>query len=931
MSNQCEPTSILVPPKVSVIAKMNAFFHRLKIHFIFANRRHPALLYLWCFLIPACLMTFMHAVIGVFPFGEMSVLTLDLNAQYVFFFEALREWVWGDNSILYSFARSLGGEFVGIYAYYLASPLSYIVVLFPRAWITEALYLMFVIKCGLCGLTFGFFLRNKDKTKPLWTILFSTMYALIGYATIMQHNTMWFDNMYLLPLIVLGLYELMLHKRYKLYTICLAVAILSNFYIGYMTCIFILIYSFFLYFSLSPQRRNPKGEKAHFLRAFMRIGLFSIIAVLIACLIILPAYYALSFGKTEFSKPDYSLSSRFALVDIFKQFLFCSYDTVRPEGLPIVYCGILTLMAIPLYMACKRIRIRERLCHFLFALVLLCGMSVNTIDMIWHGFQAPNWLNYRYSFMLCFILVYMAARSISHLYAIPRKTIVYIATSLILLIALVTYQQYKMVLDTFTTLFSVAFILAYTVLLYKLLSVPTQKKVRKHLKIILVMVVCIELTLNGIYDLIQLWYDVGMSSRASYTDYLKEWRPIIAEVQDEDTDFYRMEKLPYRRMNDPSALYFRGVTASTSTLHADTIAFLEYMGISADSHWSEYAGSSPVTDSVLGIRYVMDYTGNTRVSRTYTLYKTDGSHDIYLNSNALPIAFCVSNQLNQLSFTPQDYQNPDERKHIDDVYSVFERMNILLGTMLGIEKVEVYQPLTGFTMEEDSNLSSYGTGYHKRYYIRGFQEGDQATLTITIPESNGKEVYAHFPSQHMRDGTSLTINGGASTPWFNNSYYGTLYVGEIDEGTKGTMSITVAGEDGFYMAKEDEVESYFYMLDESLYQSVFETLKEGGFSISSYTESSFEGTINVPEYRTTVMTTLPYDQGWKITVDGKAIETYETLDALLAFDLTPGTHSINMTYKPDIYPTALKLCLVGCGMLAFIMAAEFVYRKHFQK
>ena len=106
--------------------RLEDWFHRAKIYLIFAQRHHPNLFYLWCFLLPAAIMTFCHACLGVFPFGRMSVLTLDLNAQYVFFFEALRDWVWGEGSLLYTFSRSLGGEFLGIYAYYLASPLSYI-------------------------------------------------------------------------------------------------------------------------------------------------------------------------------------------------------------------------------------------------------------------------------------------------------------------------------------------------------------------------------------------------------------------------------------------------------------------------------------------------------------------------------------------------------------------------------------------------------------------------------------------------------------------------------------------------------------------------------------------------------------------------------------------------------------------------------------
>ena len=70
----------------------------------------------WCFLLPLAMMLFIYVLDGVFPFGKRSILVLDLNGQYVGFFGALRDAVWGDGSLLYSFARTLGGEMMGIYA-----------------------------------------------------------------------------------------------------------------------------------------------------------------------------------------------------------------------------------------------------------------------------------------------------------------------------------------------------------------------------------------------------------------------------------------------------------------------------------------------------------------------------------------------------------------------------------------------------------------------------------------------------------------------------------------------------------------------------------------------------------------------------------------------------------------------------------------------
>ena len=96
-------------------------------------------------LIPFILTFLLYVAKAHYPFGESSVLVIDLSAQYYGFFEALRNFVVeGDSSLLYSFSRSLGGEFMGIFDYYIASPFSYIVCLFPQDRMLEALLCLLV-------------------------------------------------------------------------------------------------------------------------------------------------------------------------------------------------------------------------------------------------------------------------------------------------------------------------------------------------------------------------------------------------------------------------------------------------------------------------------------------------------------------------------------------------------------------------------------------------------------------------------------------------------------------------------------------------------------------------------------------------------------------------------------------------------------------
>ena len=350
-------------------------------------------------LIPAILFFLIYLSRGLYPFGNGTVLVLDLNGQYVYFFEALRNTVLEGGSLLYSWSRALGGEFMGMYAYYIASPLSYLICLFPEDKTQEFLLIMFLIKAALCGGTMGFYLHNHSKNRnKISVIIFSVMYALSAYCVVHQSNTMWIDAVMWLPLVTLGVERVVKYGRFKTFVIFLALTLASNFYIGYMVCIFVLLYYFFFMIAYKENgMNNPLSEKLHFPKSFVRMGVFSLIAIGMAALIVFCAYYSLQFGKNEFTDPSWELIMKFDFFDLLFKLLPSSYDTVRIDGLPFVYCGLLAVILAPLFFLCKKIPLRERIASGVFLMIFVLSFMISVTDLIWHGFQKPQWLNARYS------------------------------------------------------------------------------------------------------------------------------------------------------------------------------------------------------------------------------------------------------------------------------------------------------------------------------------------------------------------------------------------------------------------------------------------------------------------------------------------------------------------------------------------------------
>lgn len=244
-------------------------------------------LYFLAFAIPVIIMYIAYALFKVYPFGEESVLVLDLNGQYVYYFEALRDAFWGEESILYNWSRNLSGGYAGIIGYYLASPFTLIVMLLPRTMLLGSLQIMILAKLGTAGVTFSYYLQKSKKMSPLQTIIFSTLYALCAYGVIQAMNPMWLDGVLLLPLIILGVEYLVNDGRKLNYIIPLAIMFISNFYIGYIIGIFTFLY--FVFYICSGRNEMGRKFKAYdYWKTFLRFAGSTGVALLCSAFMIIP-------------------------------------------------------------------------------------------------------------------------------------------------------------------------------------------------------------------------------------------------------------------------------------------------------------------------------------------------------------------------------------------------------------------------------------------------------------------------------------------------------------------------------------------------------------------------------------------------------------------------------------------------------------------
>lgn len=928
--------------------------------------------YFLAFFLPVVLICIAYAIFGLTPLsssGEHSVLCLDLNGQYVYYFEAIRDAFHGDGSILYNWSRNLSGGYLGVIGYYLASPFTLIVILLPRTMILEALLIMIVCKLGAASVTFCYYARKSKHVQPMIAVILGSMFGMCAYGIIQTIDPMWLDGLVCLPMIVLGIEYLVDDGRKVNYIIPLALICIANFYIGFMCCIFTAIY-YVYYVCFGSDKIKFKANEL--VKITGRMAVASIVALCCAAFMLIPIYNALGLGKFDFTQPDYSFKTQFTPLEFIAQFCVNQYNSVNVEGKPEVYCGVLAFLCIPLFFLNQRIPIRKRCGYAFLCILMFTCMLVRPIDMLWHGGQMPNWLPFRYSFIFSFIILSMAAMTLRYATSIKKS---YLGGSLVVmsvLLLIIDKKQYlnmkgAVYLDTYKSIWVTIILLAVYCALILLIS---KKNLSKDLSLVLMVslltVVSVELTYNAKCEFEDIHTEVAYSSKKSYEQYVETGREMVERLYDYDDSFYRTEKTYVRTVNDNAGFKIRGLTHSSSVMNAKILKFIEAMGYSCSTYYSRYEGNTPLSDSFLGIKYVFDKGDehknvmkkgeNSDVESAYNLVYSDQQQsqseselnvNIYQNPNALSLGFMASADIKRINAFGND--NP------------FNSQNLLLSTASGNTTFDsagnfgdwhkYYKdiPVTRELRLNQVYTEPYGdqTNYREIKKEDG-SHADDPTVDIFIETQTEEPLYLFFKTENQskvnlwmsdqwnEDANSMLNTDGTPAsslgPYFDSDYYRILYVGQYPAGQQLQIRMTLLTDDAGAKEKYMIVKNFFFChFDSALFEQDMALLQNEAsqWNLTKYGGRTLEGTITAGENQI-MMTSIPAEPGWKIWVDGVRYKYPEVIDgvnvdsdyvtlfqAMIGVELEPGEHTVKMKYTPPGFNAGLFMLV--CGIFCIVL------------
>ena len=838
-------------------------------------------------LIPAVMILAIFLLFSITPFGHRTWLTIDLGQQYVDFFSYYQDTLLHHpEQFFYSFSKSIGGEMVSLWSYYLLSPFNLIFLLIPRSAIAMGVSLLIFLKLVSCTVSFAVVLDVKFKQRNGTALLFALSYGFMSYLSANQFNVMWLDALIALPLIVLGV-DALLQKRNPLYYVLpLSLTILSNYYTGYMICLFLG-----LYFPYAFLMMNDSFSWKTFGKQFGRFIFYSVLSIGLMMVILLPTFYSLLGSKGTATTIAWSLTSEYNPLLMVSKLFLGSFDFQEMQkGYPNIFVGSLALFSFLGYFKEKRISLFQRLYALFITVIILISFNIEMLDKLWHAGQFPNWYSYRFSFLFSFWIVFLGYQ-----WALKKTTIGVRETFVYFILILVAGIGFILFPQDYLQGWQIALGFGLSMgILYSLILIGRGK--RMHQKFLISFVV-IELLLNSIITLSRLGYEMN-SEFSAYQSSLENWSTVLRPAKNE---FYRSEKTMLRSKNDSLQVPTYGVSHFSSTFEKETERFFDAIGVRQGNAYVNYSNGTLLTDALLGIKNTFiettDATYNERWERKdledfSTIASFDEGH-IVTNPNALSIAYPMKAILKSMKVPtnhPITMQN--------------QLANALSGTT---SPKNIFTKVPYETTFE--NISASPVVYQRVQLEDNTRFG---TITLTFTPETNDPIYLEMAGTIGEEDLEMTLNGEPYAFYPVQSKPVLLSVAKNQKGHPQTLQIIVKA-DGFEFSKLS-----LYSLNTTLLNERLEQTKAQELKLETFSATQFSGTMDVLE-DSTVLTTIPYSKGWKVWVDGQEVQTYKILDSLLGFTISKGAHHIEYRYTTPFLLEGSLVSLASLLLLSYIL------------
>ena len=855
---------------------------------------------------------------GYQPFGDSrSMLYSDMYHQYYPFFVSFRNMLRNGESLLYNWNIGMGLDFVGLFSYYLASPLNLVTVLLPEGWMLGYFSLLVPIKLSLASLFFAIFLKKTFLQDDLSLTLFGAFYGLCAWALGYQWNVMWLDTFALLPLVALGTIALLRDGKFFLYTISLFLSVFINYYIGLFTCIFVFL--IFICYEICRFKSISK-----LISDLMRIAVFSLLAIGMTVILELPTLAALQTTQSSVNKFPVGFKLNIAdentwlgLLDAMRQVLGNMGGGLTPsfkEGLPNLYCGVGSIVLAFLYLTCGQIRLRDKICSVLLLIFFILSFIIRQLDYIWHGFHFTNMIPYRFSFLYSFVLLYMAYKAflLRHHFKLWQLIVAGVLSLAILACSESITDPVYIAYNLIFFLLYVS-ILVYPTLLPKLPEEATkaqrstyETQQQKH-RSLSAMLLAITMGLELVMNLINFGVSFPYTGVSNYPKGKENTEHAISYMKEREQDslIYRAEVTHSQTLNDGALNNYYGISTFTSSANVKVTEFMRDLGYGAKNTYNRYCfeESSPVANLFLGLKYMIERDGNVEMNSYFDVVESFGNVHLLQNNAYLPLGFLADLQLPNVDFSKNtatfDFQNEllsAATGITEDVWSYTDRDSLIISSENVVIKTKNG---AGFCTYESSDKSGTIT------YTYSIEEEGFLCLDLNLPKKNSYNVY---------------MNGAKL---FNETYSipQSIAVSDVHPGDVVEIKLTCKANENSNMNIKAAI------LDETVFREAYDILSASVWEPDEFTNTKIGGTISCNRDGL-LYTSVPQNGNWTAYVDGKETDIILIGDCMIAVQISEGDHTFSLHYHNEAFSLGLKISLVCAVIFGFLTFGAYFPKQH---
>ncbi len=795
---------------------------------------------------PFIILLAMFALAGIAPFGEHTLLCSH-NEQWFSLLEQWRSVLDGSGSIMYSFSEGLGGDFYSRWADGLCSPFLLIVSAMESDAIPQSFTIVTLVRSVFAGFFTFLMLRRLSGHTSMSAAAFAVAYASGSQFFLSFLAPSYADAAVFLPLAAAGIALLCEKGRATLFFCGASVYLLCCGRLWPLLILFSTAY--FVWCQLVLGVREG---------LWARLGLFvaSLAAAIGAAMVTLLPSFTISADMSTAIYPirDVDTAGFFDLLASLFAGVFSS-----ESAMPLLFCSAITLLMLPLYFFNSRLPLGERQVCALFLLLLTVSMCVPVMCWLWLGFSVPTGTVTCCGCVFCLFAVSAAVRLTAQPMRVKvSKVLLSWMICAGLFLAALIFGSVKFSLSS--VIFIAAFITMYAAITIIALS---GKGISVGFCVVILVCVGCECALAGTLALENTAEKLPLSTTSELTTSQREeynLESIIAgSEQNGPSSFFRI-----RGGDVPGCSRIDSGTSLTP----EAARLLEVLGISNGT------GYTPVTDALLSIKYTVDDPEADR----YTGVGSTGRHSVYRNDSLLGLCITTPNQMQALTTFSN---NP------------FIAQNELVSAMAGAErKLFVDAVLTG---REGSNASIVETA--DGIEIVPGTDGGTANFTVLIPTDGPLYMYLGCSSDEP-----ITISANGNTIGQLDAR-GICHIGRFARGAQITVSIPV--DDERIMLKG----TWFAVLDTVLAETAFSQLAQQNASYITADGNTVTCTATVSEGQV-LMTTIPYQSGWRAFVNGTAADTLCLSGALLGVDTGPGVVDVRLVYEPEDFTVCLIISAV---------------------